>query len=340
MTNDNTEISDAILVNLRKIVRAMDLQSRQLQRNCALTSPQLVLLREIVRHNEISIGALATQASLSNATVTGIVDRLEQRGLVVRNRNGKDRRQVLLSSTEEGRTLCGSAPPLMQKQFLDSMAGLQQWEQAQMLAALSRLSGMMTGTPQIKEEFGECTPPNDGFLTSCQMLLDNETATIQNADKKKATPEILVVRSDTDFPETGDRMFLANFLHEHLKPYEDNVEEILQGLEYALSGEQHKGGFILLARIEGRLTGALVILNTGMTGYVPEHLLLFIAVNATMRGCGIGSHLIRRAQELCTGDMKLHVEYDNPARRLYEQMNFTSKYADMRWKNELSNHKS
>jgi [ribosomal protein S18]-alanine N-acetyltransferase len=339
MTITNTDISDGILVELRKIVRAMDLQSRQLQRNCALTSPQLVVLREILRHDEISIGALAARASLSNATLTGIVDRLEQRGLTVRKR-GKDRRQVLLCSTESGRVLCENAPPLMQEKFLCALSGLQQWEQAQMLAALSRLSTMMNGGPPPGRESEEIALSEDGFIATCQMLLERESETERVAQSMNTETELIEIHSGSDFPQHITRESLADWLHEHLRPYEDKVEDILAGLGYALSASPGKGGFIVLALLQGKLVGALVILNTGMSGYVPEHLLLFVAVDGAMRGNGIGGKLIRRAQALCSGNMKLHVEYDNPAKRLYERMGFKSKYADMRWINESCNDKS
>jgi predicted GNAT family acetyltransferase len=50
---------------------------------------------------------------------------------------------------------------------------------------------------------------------------------------------------------------------------------------------------------------------------------------------------VRRAQALSGGDIKLHVEYDNPrATTLYERLGFTSKYAEMRWTHEPCHHQS
>lgn len=337
MSIENTEISDEILVQLRKIVRAMDLHSRQLHRSCTLTSPQLVLLREIVRQDVISIGSLAKHASLSNATVTGIVDRLEQRGLVVRNRNGKDRRQVLLSSTETGCTLCTEAPPLLQEKFLASLADLKQWEQAQMLASLSRLATMMNGSPkeafqaEAGTEAAEGISRPDSFIAPYKMLLEKELPQSPPEDTECIALVLHEIHTDEDLPEGMTRKFLSCFLNEHLRPYEDTVEDILQGLDYAFSSSEEKGGFVLLAKMRKKVVGVLVILNTGMSGYVPEHLLLFVAVDGAVRGRGIGAHLIRHAQDLCSGNIKLHVEYDNPAKRLYERMGFSSKYAEMRW---------
>jgi ribosomal protein S18 acetylase RimI-like enzyme len=68
-----------------------------------------------------------------------------------------------------------------------------------------------------------------------------------------------------------------------------------------------------------------------MAGYVPENLLLFIAVKSQARGRGIGGRLLKRVFEETTGMIKLHVEKDNPARRLYERAGFESKYLEMRW---------
>lgn len=124
---------------------------------------------------------------------------------------------------------------------------------------------------------------------------------------------------------------LAGFLHSSLIPFEDPVDQIMSGLEYAFSESEGKGGFVLLAREEGDTVGALVMLRTGMEGYVPPNILLYIAVRPDRRGKGIGGSLIREAFERADGDIKLHVEHDNPAKRLYERMGFESKYAEMRY---------
>ena len=124
---------------------------------------------------------------------------------------------------------------------------------------------------------------------------------------------------------------LAEFLHDSLKPFDDPVDEILDGLDYALSEEPGRGGFVLLAEEEGEPVGSVVMLRTGMKGYIPENVLLYVAVRPDMRGRGIGGRIIKRALDEAEGDVKLHVEYDNPAKRLYERIGFTSKYAEMRY---------
>jgi ribosomal protein S18 acetylase RimI-like enzyme len=68
-----------------------------------------------------------------------------------------------------------------------------------------------------------------------------------------------------------------------------------------------------------------------MSGYIPENILLFIAVHPSARGMGIGGKIIKHSFEISKGDVKLHVEYDNPAKRLYERLGMTTKYAEMRY---------
>lgn len=123
---------------------------------------------------------------------------------------------------------------------------------------------------------------------------------------------------------------IARFLYVALEKYGDKEEDILKCLDYALSSESGKGGLVSLSSTDGNITGAVVINNTGMEGYIPEHILVYIAVDASQRGMGTGKQLMETAIKATDGDIALHVEPDNPARRLYERLGFTSKYLEMR----------
>lgn len=144
--------------------------------------------------------------------------------------------------------------------------------------------------------------------------------------------ELIHVAQEDALPAWITLETLAHFFHTTMQPYNDGPDEIRAGLDYALSQEPGRGGFILLATMDHALAGALVILNTGMQGYVPEHLLLYITVAPQLRGQGIGQRLIEEAMRACPGEaIKLHVDPDNPARRLYERMGFKVSYLDMRY---------
>ncbi|PRY87662.1 GNAT family N-acetyltransferase [Mongoliibacter ruber] len=125
---------------------------------------------------------------------------------------------------------------------------------------------------------------------------------------------------------------IADFLFEHLDQYGDPHADIMKCLDYALDQAVDKGGFAVLAREDDSIVGAVVINKTGMSGYIPENILVYIAVNASQRGKGVGKKIMQTAIELANGDIALHVEPDNPAKILYEKLGFTNKYLEMRLK--------
>jgi GNAT superfamily N-acetyltransferase len=125
---------------------------------------------------------------------------------------------------------------------------------------------------------------------------------------------------------------VANFLYTHLDKYGDEKKDILKAIYYALGEDGKPGGFIVLALHENKIIGAVIINNTEMSGYIPEHILVYIAVNKEYRGEGIGKKLMRKTIDACEGDIALHVEKDNPARHLYEKLGFTNPYLEMRLK--------
>lgn len=124
---------------------------------------------------------------------------------------------------------------------------------------------------------------------------------------------------------------VAEFLYQHLDEYGDDLESIKLSLAHALGESGVHGGFIIVALNQQNIVGALVMNRTGMRGFIPENVLVYVAVHRQYRGMGIGKNLIMQGLEKARGDVKLHVEYQNPAKKLYEHIGFTSKYAEMRY---------
>ncbi|MEA1980698.1 MAG: GNAT family N-acetyltransferase [candidate division Zixibacteria bacterium] len=154
---------------------------------------------------------------------------------------------------------------------------------------------------------------------------------IMNEKKKSSEVMIHELRQMSDCPTWTDPDKLAAFLYESLKPYEDPLPQVRQGISDALEPRIGEPGFVLVAEIDQKVVGALIMLRTGMKGYIPENFLLMVAVDPSTRGKGVGAQIIKRSFEIADGDVKLHVEYDNPAKRLYERLGMTSKYAEMRY---------
>jgi ribosomal protein S18 acetylase RimI-like enzyme len=143
--------------------------------------------------------------------------------------------------------------------------------------------------------------------------------------------EFKILKSKSDYNEFLNQEVLTDFLHIHLDKFRDSKSAINKALDYAFSEESGKGGFVIAAMLDNELAGCLVMNNTGMSEFIPENILVYIAVHENQRGKGLGGKIIRKAFEIAEGDIKLHVEYDNPAKRLYERLGFTTKYAEMRY---------
>jgi len=137
-------------------------------------------------------------------------------------------------------------------------------------------------------------------------------------------------RTHADGLTTLEQQELVGFLHRHLDQYGDDRNSIQLAIDYALMPYPLAGGFILLAREHKEMIGALVMNKTGMAGYIPENILVYIAVHSDHRGKGIGKSLLKKAVGMAKGNIALHVEPENPARKLYEQNGFTNKYLEMR----------
>jgi DNA-binding MarR family transcriptional regulator len=141
--SNTRDLEDDIVAAIRRIIRAIDLQSRRLVDRHDLTGPQLAILREVARLEAPSTGSLARAAHLSQPTVTGVLNRLEKRGLVRRDRSEDDRRSVFISLTGAGAKLLAEVPSQLQDRFRDELARLQDWERHSLLASLQRIASMM-----------------------------------------------------------------------------------------------------------------------------------------------------------------------------------------------------
>ncbi|MCW9014538.1 MAG: MarR family transcriptional regulator [Gammaproteobacteria bacterium] len=134
---------EEVLVALRRVIRATDLHSKHLAKTTGLTAPQILLLQTIRNKGEVTIGELANEMSLSQATVTTIIDRLEKRQLVFRKRSRQDKRKVHAYLTDAGLEMLKNAPIPLQDQFTRQFGDLHEWEQTMIISSLQRVAQMM-----------------------------------------------------------------------------------------------------------------------------------------------------------------------------------------------------
>lgn len=137
------DVAEQVLVALRRILRASALQSKALAQRTGITTPQLLVLRALGTAGELTVSGISRAVNLSQATVTAIVDRLEKRTLVTRERSESDRRRVNVKLTPGAEELLASAPSPLQENFTSALSKLADWEQTQILSSLQRVASMM-----------------------------------------------------------------------------------------------------------------------------------------------------------------------------------------------------
>ncbi|MEQ9142844.1 MAG: MarR family winged helix-turn-helix transcriptional regulator [Parvibaculaceae bacterium] len=132
--------SETALIALRQILRAADMNARRLAKQSELTPSQFMILQILGRNDEMVPSAIAREVSLTQATVTSLIDKLERRRLVERRRDTQDRRRVLIDLTDAGRETLAQAPDTLQDQFVAKFSKLEEWEQTFVISALERVA--------------------------------------------------------------------------------------------------------------------------------------------------------------------------------------------------------
>lgn len=134
---------DDVLVSIRRITRAIDLQSKALVKQSGLTAPQLIVMHALRKGGRIPPSAVAREVALSQATVTSILERLEKAELVRRERSDTDKRIIYACLTAEGLSRLEGAPELLQSGFLRQYRKLEDWERSMLVGSLQRIAAMM-----------------------------------------------------------------------------------------------------------------------------------------------------------------------------------------------------
>jgi DNA-binding MarR family transcriptional regulator len=138
-----TDRSNTALVALRRILRATELNSRKLAQESELTTSQLLVLQHVSQQGRALPSEVAKAVALKQATVTVVVNKLQDAGLVTRSRDTHDRRRVWIELTDAGVAALESSPDLLQHRFVQGFESLEDWEQSMIIAALERVSALL-----------------------------------------------------------------------------------------------------------------------------------------------------------------------------------------------------
>jgi [ribosomal protein S18]-alanine N-acetyltransferase len=128
---------------------------------------------------------------------------------------------------------------------------------------------------------------------------------------------------------SAQKVLIAEFLVLELDEFGDPKNDVLNCLDYAMN-TSGAGGLVVVALDSQELIGVIVVNHTGMSGYIPEHILVYFAVKKDRRSQGLGKKMMQHLLSQIQGSLALHVEPKNPAIRLYEEFGFSSKHLEMR----------
>jgi len=123
---------------------------------------------------------------------------------------------------------------------------------------------------------------------------------------------------------------ITNFLFEHSGEFRDSKSAIKKAVRYAAKEISGMGGYVFVIENYHNILGVAVVNKTGMIEYMPENILVYIAVNKNFRARGIANRLLNYAINYCKGNMGLYVHKDNPVIGLFEKQGFKSENIEMR----------
>src|SRR5688572_19499188 len=159
----------AVMESLRKLVRFLRLADRRAEGAAGISAAQLFVLRQLASAPAASLAELAARTLTDQSSVSTVVARLVDRGLVVRRPAAADRRRVELALTARGRRAAAKAPELAQVRIVDAIAAMSPARRAALVQTL-----------------GEFVRAIGADAVPARMLFEDEPAPAKA--KAKATP--------------------------------------------------------------------------------------------------------------------------------------------------------
>ena len=137
------ELIRELIYQIRRLLQARELYTKELNKKYQISASQLNCLLSLYENGPLPPSQIAQHILVRSSTVTGIIDRLEQKGLVRRRRNSPDRRVIIIEMTDAGRTLAQNAPPPIQQKIMDGLKNLPNGEVEKIVRSLSMLTRML-----------------------------------------------------------------------------------------------------------------------------------------------------------------------------------------------------
>jgi DNA-binding MarR family transcriptional regulator len=132
-----------IIFQIRRLMQAGSMYTKELNKKYQVSAAQLNCLIALYENGPLSSSHIARHIFVKPSTVTGIIDRLEQKGLARRTRQSPDRRVITIELTPEGHELAQNAPPPIQQKIMDGLRSMSEEEASSILHGLQALTRML-----------------------------------------------------------------------------------------------------------------------------------------------------------------------------------------------------
>ncbi len=132
-----------VIYLIRKLMQAGAYYTKELNKEFNVSAPQIACLLVLLEEDSLPLSQIAKKIMVKSSTLTGIIDRLEQKGLVIRTRKSMDRRVITIELTEQGEELARCAPPPIQKKIVYGLKNLSDIEREQIIQSLNKLAEMI-----------------------------------------------------------------------------------------------------------------------------------------------------------------------------------------------------
>jgi DNA-binding MarR family transcriptional regulator len=132
-----------IIFSIRRLIQASELYTKELNKKYWVSSAQLNCILTLYEYGPLPPSKIANHMMVKSSTVTGVVDRLEMKGLAKRMRTSADRRVITIQLTEAGKKLAQNAPPPIQQKIIDGLKQTENAKKEQIVSSLNMLTAML-----------------------------------------------------------------------------------------------------------------------------------------------------------------------------------------------------
>jgi DNA-binding MarR family transcriptional regulator len=132
-----------IIYSIRRLMQGSERYTKEINKKYNVSAAQVNCLLALHEYGPLPPSQIAKMILVNSSTVTGIIDRLEQKGLVERQRISQDRRVITVQLTESGKTLAENAPAPIQQKIIDGLKKLNTQEIEHIVNALNMLTNML-----------------------------------------------------------------------------------------------------------------------------------------------------------------------------------------------------